>query len=91
MDVVWKMRGRLGESGILLWTLLLLLLLSSGAEFEEVQRMGGAFSLSPPEAGEFLPVADWMGWEKRSLVCPAAPKLCMSVCGGGRAKGWMSD
>jgi hypothetical protein len=52
MDVVWKMRGRLGESGILLWTLLLLLLLSSGAEFEEVQRMGGAFSLSPP--GEFL-------------------------------------
>jgi hypothetical protein len=54
MDVVWKMRGRLGESGILLWTLLLLLLLSSGAEFEEVQRMGGAFSLLPPEAGEFL-------------------------------------
>jgi hypothetical protein len=54
MDVVWKIRGRLGESGILLWTLLLLLVLSSGAEFEDVQRVGCAFSLSLPGAGEFL-------------------------------------
>ena len=44
------MRGRLGDSGILP----LALLLSSGAEFEEVQRGGGAFSLSLLGAGEFL-------------------------------------
>lgn len=44
------MRGRLGDSG----TLPFALLLRSGAEFEEVQRRGSAFSLSLPGAGEFL-------------------------------------
>lgn len=50
MEVVWKMRGRLGDSGILPLTLLL----RSGAEFEEVQRGGSAFSLSLFGAGESL-------------------------------------
>jgi hypothetical protein len=90
MDVVWKIRGRLGESGILLWTLLLLLVLSSGAEFEDVQRVGCAFSLSLPGAGVVL-VEDRMDWGRRSRVCLEAPRLCMSVCGGGCAKGWTSD
>jgi hypothetical protein len=48
MEVVWKMRGRLGESGGLIWDLLLLFVLvwlRMGAELEEVQRGGGAFSL----------------------------------------------
>lgn len=48
MEVVWKMRGRFGDSG----TLPLDLLLRSGAELEEVQRGGGTFSLSLD--GEFL-------------------------------------
>lgn len=48
MEVVWKIRGRFGDSG----TLPLALLLRSGAEFEEVQRGGGTFSLSL--LGEFL-------------------------------------
>jgi hypothetical protein len=50
IDVVWKIRGRFGDSG----TLPLGLLLRSGAEFEEVQRRGGAFSLSLLGPGEFL-------------------------------------
>jgi hypothetical protein len=50
MEVVWKIRGRLGDSG----TLPLALLLRSGAEFEEVQRGGGIFSLSPLGDGVFL-------------------------------------
>lgn len=50
MEVVWKIRGRFGDSG----TLPLALLLRSGAEFEEVQRGGGAFSLSLLGAGEVL-------------------------------------
>lgn len=45
---MWKIRGRFGDSG----TLPLTLLLRSGAEFEEVQRGGGTFSLSL--LGEFL-------------------------------------
>jgi len=52
MEVVWKIRGRLGDSGIL--SLPLALLVRSGAEFEEVQRHGGAFSLSLVGVGEFL-------------------------------------
>ena len=48
IEVVWKIRGRFGDSG----TLPLTLLLRSGAEFEEVQRGGGTFSLSL--LGEFL-------------------------------------
>lgn len=47
------MRGRLGESGIRLRALLLPVL-RMGAEFEVVQRRGGAFSLSLLGAGEFL-------------------------------------
>lgn len=53
IDVVWKMRGRLGDSGNLPWDLLLLPY-SIGAEFEEVHRSGGAFSLSLLCEGDFL-------------------------------------
>lgn len=61
MEVVWKIRGRLGELGddsasLPLPLGLLLPLLRIGAEFDEVQRGGGeAFSLPlSTETGEFL-------------------------------------
>lgn len=50
MEVVWKIRGRFGDSG----TLPLGLVLRSGAEFDEVQRGGGMFSWSPLGDGVFL-------------------------------------
>lgn len=52
MDVVWKMRGRLGVAGLESDSLPFLFVASRGAEFDEVGRRGGEFSL--PRTGEVV-------------------------------------
>lgn len=52
MEVVWKMRGRLGVAGDKPGSLPFFLVTSTGAEFDDVGRGGKPFSL--PETGEVL-------------------------------------